>query len=103
MPLRKQTPKRSLSLQLHVGANSDGEIKAIYIYLRKIRSGQRVQTAIVQKSALLVDYDRRGTILGIEVLAPVNLSDILSQVPEPDRTPFRRFLDQCRPNAFIVR
>ena len=46
----------------------DPEAKALYIYFKDIEPGQVDHTEEVVKDSINVDYDKTGSILGIEVL-----------------------------------
>lgn len=60
------------------------------------------KTKEIDQDALLADFDSRGRLMGLEVLAPVKLSALLKQVKAPARKPFKRFLQFTAPREFVV-
>jgi uncharacterized protein YuzE len=79
----------NIQFQISLSGRSDGTLEAMYIRLRK---GTVARTEEKEDDVLLCDYDRRGNLLGIEILAPVTLNKLARLVSQPVRQPFRRFV-----------
>ena len=84
---------------MSISARSDGTVEAIYILLRDERV---FRTEEVRPDILLADYNRRGDLVGIEVLAPVKLSALSRLVEESQRRPFRRFVRERAPEELVT-
>lgn len=82
-----------------ISGRRDGTIEAIYIRLsdRKV-----ARTEEVSEDILLADYDSRGQLVGIEVLAPVRIADLAKMVDDPVRRPFHKFVKQAVPEPFVI-
>ena len=88
-----------LSFELSVSARADGTVEAVYI---RLRDGKVAKTREIIEDVLLADYDPRSELLGVEILAPVKMSDLTRLVQQTRRTPFRRFIKQTAPPRLIV-
>ena len=91
--------KVTVAFELSVTAGDDGTPEAMYICLSR---GKVAKTDEIQQDVLLADYDRQGRLVGIEVLAPVRLSDLAKLVDERKRTPFRRFVRKSAPHELVL-
>ena len=49
----------------------------------------------------MADYDSKGQLVGIEILAPIQVSEIAKLVKRPQKTPFVKFLRQTAPQDFV--
>ena len=85
--------------ELSVTCRNDGTIGAAYIRLKHARAAR---TREIAADALLADYDSRGNLIGIEILAPVRLSQLVALVDEARRAPFRRFVRQAFPRHLLA-
>jgi len=93
-------PKRDIiGFELSVSARDDGTVEAVYI---RLRDGKVAKTREIIEDVLLADYDPRGELLGVEILAPVKMSDLTRLVQQARRMPFRRFIKQTAPPRLIV-
>ena len=90
---------RMMSFEASVSGRHDGTLEAAYI---RIKAGAVARTVEIEPDVLLCDYDRRGNILGFEILAPIKLSTLIKQAPIPIRTPFRRFVSHSVPEELVV-
>lgn len=63
-------------------ASDDGAIGVAYIRLKK---GRVARTREIDGDALLADYDARGNLIGIEILAPVRIPQLVGLVDEGRR------------------
>ena len=94
------TQKRDIiGFELSVSARNDGTVEAVYI---RLRDGKVAKTQEIIEDVLLADYGPRRELLGVEILAPVKLSDLTRLVQQARRTPFRRFIKQTAPPRLIV-
>lgn len=93
-------PQRtSFSFEVSTSGRDDGTIEAVYVRL----SGRKIaRTRELREDVLLGDYDARGALIGLEILAPVRLSDLSKFVDDSRRRPFRRFLRQAVPEPFLM-
>lgn len=73
-----------------------GEIVAVYLQIRK---GRQHTTKEYADGALFADYDRKGQLLGIEVLAPCE-AKVLASVAK--QAPAKRFLRESVPRGMLV-
>jgi uncharacterized protein YuzE len=85
--------------ELSISGRDDGTLEAAYF---RISKGKVAKTREIVDDILLADYDTRGRLIGIELLAPVRLSDLLRLVDEPTRKSFRRFVKQLAPQALVA-
>lgn len=90
--------KLDIQFEVSVSGRSDGTLEAMYI---RLRQGTVARTEEIEEDVLLCDFDRRGNLLGIEILAPVKLRNLTKLVSPPVRTPFRRFVGQAVPEELI--
>ena len=87
-----------IGFEISVSGRDDGTLEAIYI---RFQDGTVSETKEIMDDVLLADYDRRGELLGIEILAPVKISDLMRLVEEPRKRPFRKFIKQTAPEEFV--
>ncbi len=86
------------TFEISVSGRSDGTVEAMYI---RLRGGKVHKTIEIQEDVLLCDYDRRGNVLGFEVLAPVKISQLVKQVSSPVRKSFEKFVRQSAPDQLV--
>lgn len=77
----------------------DGRLEAVYI---RLRIGKVAKTKEIIGDVLMADFDSRGRLLGMEILAPVKLSAITRLVQAKRRIPFRRFVRENAPPRLVV-
>jgi uncharacterized protein YuzE len=87
----------------HVTARGDGTPKAVYLSI----SAERVdRTEEIIRNELLVDLDRNGELVGIEILAPVPLKKIKKLTALPSQKGFRErfgtFITKTIPADLVV-
>jgi uncharacterized protein YuzE len=87
-----------LGFELSISGRDDGTIEAIYISLSEKRIHK---TDEVIPDVLLVDHDSQGGIVGIEILAPVQITKITRLVDQPQRRSLRRFIEQSAPEEMV--
>ena len=84
---------------MSISARDDGTIEAVYIL---VRDNKAVRTKEIVEDILLADYNSRGQLVGIEILAPVKINKIATLVEEPRRRPFRRFVKARAPEELVL-
>jgi uncharacterized protein YuzE len=90
---------RRTEFQVSISGRGDGTIEAIYLAV----SGRKVaRTDEVIADHMLVDYDRSGNVVGVEILAPVRLRDVTCLVKQGSRASLRRFLSRSVPHEFVT-
>ncbi|MHC4698694.1 MAG: DUF2283 domain-containing protein, partial [Planctomycetota bacterium] len=77
--------RRQVGFEMSISARNDGTIEALYIL---VRDNKAVRTREIVEDILLADYNSRGQLVGIEILAPVKLAQITPLVEEARRRPF---------------
>lgn len=70
----------SKHIELELLIAPDGSIGGAYL---KLRSGKAVRTEVVKADVLLADYDKHDRLIGIDMLAPTNLSVVINLVKDP--------------------
>jgi uncharacterized protein YuzE len=85
--------------ELSASGREDGRLEAVYI---RLRTGRAAKTREVIEDALLADFDARGQLIGVEILAPVKLSDLTRLVQTDRRAPFRKFIREIAPPSLVV-
>ena len=90
--------KKVIGFEISVSARDDGTLEAAYI---RFKDGKVAHTQEVIEDVLLVDYDAKDDIIGIELLSTVKLSDLVRLVDQPRRAPFRRFVKHSAPEEFV--
>jgi len=90
--------KPILGFELSVSGRDDGTVEALYITLSEKKV---IKTREVIPDVLLVDYDSGGDVVGIEILAPVKISDVTRLVDPPRRRPLRRFIEESAPAEMV--
>jgi uncharacterized protein YuzE len=92
------TTKEVVGFELSLSGRNDGTLEAAYFRFKK---GKVKRTKEVIQDTLMADYDDKGELLGIEVLAPVRLSVLAKQVEAPRRSSFRKFIRQSAPADLV--
>ena len=81
---KRSTRSRDIGFELAISARDDGTLEAMYI---RLRDGVVDHTQEVIPGILMADYDAKGELYGLEVLAPVRLSDLMASVSPPPNEP----------------
>ncbi len=87
------------AFEISVTGRDNGAIGAAYIRLKK---GRVARTQEIAGDAILADYDARGNLIGIEILAPVHIPQLVRLLDEGRRPSFRRFVRQCFPRGLLA-
>jgi len=87
-----------VNFEISISGRDDGTIEAVYVTLLPDKVSKTVE---VEADQLLVDYNRDGKIVGIEVLAPVRINRLADLVEQGQRTSFRKFIKTSFPNSFV--
>jgi uncharacterized protein YuzE len=85
--------------ELSASGREDGRLEAVYI---RLRTGRAAKTKEIIEDTLLADFDARGQLIGVEILAPVRLSDLTSLVQADRRAPFRKFIRETAPASLVM-
>lgn len=88
-----------VGFELSISARDDGTLDAAYV---RFRDGKVKRTKEIIEDVLLADYDARGQLLGLEILAPVDISDLVRLVDAPARKPFKRFMERSVPAELMA-
>ena len=84
---------------MSMSASADGTLQAVYI---RLRTNKIVRTKEIVDDIVMADYDGRGQLVGIEILAPVSLRIISNLVDQPRRRPFRKFVRERAPDDLVL-
>jgi uncharacterized protein YuzE len=93
---------QTTGLGLSVNARGDGSLEAAYI---RVSDKQVARTEELVESALLIDIDHDGNLVGIEILAPVRLSQVIelaSRLEGAQRKAFEAFVRSSAPPALVT-
>lgn len=86
---------------LTVNARSDGSLEAAYLQISK---GQVAHTEEIVESVLLLDFDHDENLLGIEILAPVSIEQVMEIAERLDsqkKSSFKNFVQSSVPPALV--
>ena len=90
---------RAFGYEMSVSGRDDGTLEALYI---RFGGGKVKRTEEIIEGVLLVDYGAKKQIVGIEVLAPVRLSQLTRLVDEQHRPSFRKFVRRGAPEELVT-
>jgi uncharacterized protein YuzE len=79
--------KINLRIETEV-SNETGKVDAVYFY---IRAGKVAETKVYAEGRALADYDRKGMLLGIELLGPCEVR-VLDKISRREPAPIKNFL-----------
>jgi uncharacterized protein YuzE len=80
--------------ELSLTLDSSGQVEAAYL---RLGPGKVSRTREIEPDVLLADFNSRGMLVGIEVLAPVRLVDLTRLITQSRRTVVRRVFRQAAP------
>jgi uncharacterized protein YuzE len=75
-----------------------GRILAVYF---RIRRGKVAQTREFAEGNAFADYDRRGRLLGVEILGPCEVT-VLNKITHGERAPVKQFLQNSIPRGMVL-
>jgi uncharacterized protein YuzE len=78
--------------------NATGEVLAVYIQMRE---GKAAKTVELADGTTFADYNSRGKLLGIELLAPCEVR-VLDQITRREPAAVKRFLHGSAPRKMVV-
>lgn len=90
----------TFGFELSVSAYGDGTIEAAYISLRPCDAVAKTREIVTD--ALMADYDAQGKLVGLEILAPVRIADLVQLVEKKKRQPFEKFVTGSIPPELIL-
>ncbi len=93
-----KSDNQPIGFEISTSARDDGTIEAVYIYFSH---SPVATTREIKHDVLLADFDAEGNIVGLEVLAPVKISEIVSLADPHRRASFERFVNGAAPAALI--
>jgi uncharacterized protein YuzE len=91
----------SFSFALSVDIDSEsGDIQAVYF---RVRDGKVAKTKEYAEGAIFADFNSRGRLLGIEMLAPCNIS-VLERVAAQSEQPAqaKQFVRRAVPREMVL-
>jgi uncharacterized protein YuzE len=87
---------QSTGFGLSVQAREDGSLEAAYV---RLSQRQVARTEELIESSLLLDFDDDGALVGIEVLAPVNVTEVEGLASRLDASQRNAFVNFVRSSA----
>lgn len=85
--------REPIGFQVSISGRDDGTVEAVYF---RFRHGKVAKTREIEEDVVIADYDENGDLIGLEILAPVKISDLEALVEKDTRPAFRRFAKQTR-------
>ena len=97
------TTSQVKGLGLTISAREDGTLEAAYV---KLSDAKVAKTEVLLEAVVLVDFDRHGELVGVELLAPVSRSTALQlakKLKANQRSRFREFFNSdYAPRALVT-
>ncbi len=90
--------KRAISFEASICGRDDGAIEAIYI---KILPDKVSRTVEISGDRLLADYNNEEKLVGIEILAPATIAQLVDLIDADRRSSFRKFISSSIPRKFV--
>lgn len=91
--------KNKLSMRVDTEVdNLTGSVVAVYFYIRR---GHAAETREYAEGRALADYDRKGNLLGIELLGPCEVA-ILDKISRSQPAPIKKFLRGSIPHQMAL-
>ena len=87
-----------MGFKMSISAGEDGTARAVYVQLLDTKI---TRTEELVQDKVLVDYDRRGRVVGFEIIAPVKKAQITAFVEPPRRAGLRKLIKQM-PKELLV-
>ena len=87
-----------IGFEVSISGRDDGTIEAVYVTFLPHKVAKTVE---VKEDQLLVDYNRRGEVVGIEILAPIQIKALTDYVKDEKKKPFRKFIRTSVPDTFV--
>ncbi|MBI2192633.1 MAG: DUF2283 domain-containing protein [Planctomycetes bacterium] len=84
---------------MSISGRDDGTIDAIYI---RLSNDKIARTKEIDRDALLADYNAKGKIVGIEILAPVKIEEVVKLVDPAKRPHLRNFVGQTSRHMVVA-
>ena len=77
-----QRSDQPIGYEISTSAGEDGTIEAAYI---RFSRGPVAETREINGDVLLADFDKEGNLVGVEILAPVKISELTKLHPRGTR------------------
>jgi uncharacterized protein YuzE len=88
-----------ITLQMTLEVDQDtGNVVAVYFYIRKGKSAHIKEFA---QGRAFADYDKKGYLLGIELLAPCEIK-VLDKIASKEPAPVKNFLRASIPREMAL-
>ena len=94
----KKAEAQVIGFDVSISGRDDGTIEAVYF---TFLPDDVYRTEEILEDQLFVDYSSKGAIIGIEILSPVKISEILKFVDEERQPSFERFARNSVPGNFV--
>jgi uncharacterized protein YuzE len=88
-------PKFYLSVETD---DDTGEVLAAYL---RVREGEVADTVELADGRANADYDSEGNLLGVELLAPCDIT-VLDSIAKEEDEPVRRFFRSSPPRSLVL-
>jgi len=98
MKTKMPEPNYPIAFEISTSARDDGTIEAVYIYFSH---NPVARTREIRGDILLADLDAQGNLVGIEILAPVKISELVPLVDPSRRMPFEKFMKRALPGELV--
>lgn len=92
----------SNNFNLSINARDDGTLEAAYIQLS---SAKAARTDELIPSVLLIDMDSSGNVVGVEILAPVDIATVhavAKKLKVKQRKSFNTFIEKYAPKSLVT-
>lgn len=89
-------------IKLSITAREDGTLDAAYVAVSQEKVARSEE---IIESVLILDFDSAGGLVGVEILAPVKISDVhqvAKMLEGPTRESFNRFMDTYAPASIVT-
>jgi uncharacterized protein YuzE len=88
-----------IGFEISVSARDDGTLEAVYF---RFREGKVAESRELDEDVMVADYDAQGRLLGVEILAPVKVSELEKLVEMSRRPAFKRFVEKSVPRDLVT-
>jgi uncharacterized protein YuzE len=95
--MTKRQPQFAMELTLSINKMT-GRVSAAYFYIRRGKSAQVKEFA---EGRAFADYDRKGQLLGIELLAPCEIK-VLDRIASKEPIAIKNFLRGSAPREMVT-
>jgi uncharacterized protein YuzE len=91
---------KAIGFEVSISGRDDGTIEAAYI---QISTDPVHRTKEIRKDIILVDYSDEGELVGIEILAPVRMSELVKLVKKKQpKHGLKKFIASSVPRELVL-